>query len=129
MAAAVGADHHPVGAAADDQRGGPCPAGDQEQRQEETNQTSISLASAARSMMKRKRALASLPMSSFMTVSVLSASSTITRSAERRRGSSVVALRSSAGISPRPLKRLISGLVFLGAFFRILSFSWSSSAQ
>jgi hypothetical protein len=52
-----------------------------------------------------------------------------TLSGRRRIGSSVVAFRSSAGISPRPLKREISAFVFFGSLASTRSRSLSSSAQ
>src|SRR5262249_52468107 len=63
--------------------------------------------SAARSMMNLKRAETSLPRRSLITRSVSSSLAMVTRSELRRFGSRVVALRSSAGISPSPLNRVM----------------------
>ena len=72
-------------------------------------QTSSSCASSARSMMKRKRADASLPISSLMTRSVTMWSAISTRSSRRVRGFSVVSHSTLGIISPSPLNRVISG--------------------
>src|SRR6202035_3412427 len=59
-------------------------------------------------MRKRKRAEASLPISSFITRSVTIWSVTSTRSRRRVRGLSVVSHSTLGIISPSPLKRVIS---------------------
>src|SRR5262249_42101098 len=86
--------------------------------------------SRARSMMNLKQTETSFPSRSLITRSVSSSLTMLTQSDWRRRGSSVVALRSSAGISPRPLNRVMFGLAFPFAFsFRMRSRSVSSIAQ
>src|SRR5213075_525281 len=90
---------------------------------------SRSLASLARSVMNRYRAAASFPISSERTRSASRTFGTVTFSARRRRGSSVVDLSCSGIISPRPLKRMISGFTFFGSLARRASRSASSSGQ
>src|SRR6185436_7466244 len=84
---------------------------------------------AERSMMNLKRCSTSLPMRSVRILSVSTASCTVTLSRRRLPGSSVVTLSCSGCISPRPLKRMISGLAFLGSVATMRSRSASSSAQ
>ena len=77
----------------------------------------------------RSSGLRPIRLSTRVFVAARSSGRATTLSKVRRAGSIVVSRKAEAGISPRPLKRLISGLAFDGSLPTIVSRSASFAAQ